>query len=190
MSDRWIPLASIPDHEIQARLASIAAGSLRIDAGRITAETSMVDLGAESIDIVEITLDTEHAFTVLMPERNVLDLATEVAGEACFESEGVLTELGSELLRSRMPHVDPAALAPGAPVKDLAPLFLRIDVWVRLVHGLLEATPRTCPRCAGRLVQGPPTQVRCPPCAEEIALPTGDAVVREWVRRWLANHRT
>jgi hypothetical protein len=158
-----------------------------VDASRVTATTCLTDLGAESIDVVEIALDVEHAFSVLMPERSVLELATEVAGEGVFEHEGRLTGLGCELLRARLPAFDDPALAPGLEAARLAPVFLRIDVWVRVVRSLLEASPRVCARCGGGLMQGSPGCVTCRACDVELALPSGDDVGRAWVRDWLAS---
>ena len=185
MTKEPIPLATISDAELHARFAAVVAESLRVPPSRVTPDTTLPALGAESIDIVEITLDTEHAFTVLMPERTVLELATEVAGDGVFEKDGCLTALGSELLRARIPEVDASAIAAGRPVGELAPVFLRVDVWTRVIRGLLEATPRTCPACGERLVQGSPGRVACPVCSTALDLPSGDDVARAWVRAWL-----
>jgi acyl carrier protein len=188
MTGDWIPLPALSDDEILAMLAPVVAQSLRIDPARVTPDTSLRALGAESIDIVEITLDLENVFTVLMPEHSVLQLAQDVGGEGVFEREGALTARGSAMLRARMPDVDPAALAPGTAVRDLPAVFLRIDVWIRMVRGLLASTPRTCPQCGERLVQGSPARVKCRACDKEFDLPSGDDIGRDWVRRWLAAH--
>jgi acyl carrier protein len=189
MSGPFIPTRAIRDEEILGGLAAIVAESLGVDRARVTPDTSLDALGAESIDVVEITFEVEHAFTVLMPERSILELAAEVAGPGVFEQGGVLTEEGCELLRARMPELTHAPIAPGTRVADLTPSFLRVDVWARLVRGLIDASPRECPRCGGGLVQGSPARVRCPTCQVEQDLPTGDALGREWVQRWMATPR-
>jgi acyl carrier protein len=181
-----IPPATLSDDEILAVMAPIIAQSLRIDRARVTRGTTLPALGAESIDIIEITLDLEHAFSVLMPEHSVLQLAREVGGEGVFDVDDVLTESGSRLLQARMPYVESSMLAPGTPVGELPSVFLRIDVWIQLVHGLLASTPRNCPHCGERLVQGSPARVKCRSCNIEVELPTGDDIGREWVRQWLA----
>lgn len=179
--------ASISDDEILVMIARIAADSLRVEPGRVTRDTSLTELGAESIDIVEITLEMENAFTVLMPEHTVLQLAAEEVGEPNpFETDGALTSLGAEMLRARMPEVPEALLAPGVKARDLGGVFTRVDTWIRLVRGLLEVSPRRCARCDVALTQGTPARVRCPSCLEESDLPGGDAIGRAWVRQWLA----
>lgn len=186
MTKQPIPLASISDEELHERLAAVIAESLRVDPARVTPDASLDDLGADSIDLVEITADLEHAFTVLMPEQTVLQLASDVGGSGVFERDGRLTALGAELLRARMPPAAAAAVVDGMPLGQLKPVFLRVDAWHRVIRGLLDATPRTCSACDSRLEQGAPTQVRCPACAIQYDLPSGDDVGREWVRRWLS----
>jgi acyl carrier protein len=180
-----IPLATMSDEDLHARLAGVIAASLRVDPSRVTPDASLEDLGAASIDLIEITMDLEHAFTVLLPERTVLELASDVGEPGAFEREGRLTALGAALLRDRLPPAVAQAVVDGMPVSQLRTAFLRVDSWHRVIRGLLEATPRTCPACGGRLEQGPPTQVRCRPCSRLFDLPSGDEVGRAWVRRWL-----
>jgi acyl carrier protein len=181
-----IPPASISDAEILARLADIVGASLRIPPSRVTADVSLDELGAESIDLVDISLEVEHAFTVLLPEKHILQLATEIAGDGMVEQNGVLTALGADLLRARLPDVNAGAIAEGTSSKAAIAQFLRVAVWVRVIRGLLETTPRACARCGAPLVQGGPARVRCPACAIDYDVPSGDDIGREWVRRWLA----
>lgn len=189
MTNAPIPLSTVSDDEIFEHLRQIVAASLRIDPARVTPATSLDALGAESIDVVEITMDVEHAFTVLMPERSILQLADDVAGDGVFERDGVLTSQGAALLRARMPDIDPVQFSEGVAVASLTPVFLRIDVWMRLVRGLLNATLRTCPHCGDRLVQGTPGRVRCLACPRDVDMPSGDEIGLAWVREWIAASR-
>lgn len=183
---RPVVAATATDAEIHAMLSRIVADSLRIDPARVTPDTSLAALGAESIDIVEITMEIEHAFTVLMPEHTILQLATEEAGpDAHFEEDGALTSLGAALLRARMPEVAPAEIVQGTRVRDLTATLTRLGVWVRLIRGLLEVSPRQCVDCGTPLVQGSPARVRCTVCQREFDLPSGDDIGRAWVREWL-----
>lgn len=178
--------ASVSDQEILDRFAAIVAASLRVDPARVTRDASLDALGAESIDLVEITIDVENAFGILMPERTILDAATEVLGPGVVEADGRLTEVGRRLLLARMPELDPQTIAAGAPVREVKRVLLRVDVWVRLIRGLLEQSPRVCPDCGRPLVQGTPARVRCEACRREFDLPSGDDLARAWVRRWAA----
>lgn len=167
--------------ELQDRFASIVASSLRVDPAAVVPTTTLAELGAESIDIVEITLEVENAFSIMMPERSILDAARDLLGPGAAVRDGRLTDFGSALLRRRLPEVDAARLAPDTPVADVNREFLRVDVWLRLIAGIVERSPRRCSGCDVALVQGAPGQVACPACGDIQVLPTGDQLAREWV---------
>lgn len=177
-----IPAIVPTEAETRSRFARIVADSLRIDPARVSSDARLDELGAESIDLVEIALEVENAFTILMPERTILDVARDVLGEDVVVRDGVLTDGGHRLLRLRLPEVDPAAIAPGTPLDEVNRLFLRVDVWLRLIAGIVARSPRVCEACGAGLVQGPPARVKCPACGEEYVLPAGDDLNREWVR--------
>jgi acyl carrier protein len=177
-----VPVIRPSRSEILADFARIVGQSLRIDPARVTPDARLDDLGAESIDLVEIAMDVENTFSIVMPERTVLDVADDVLGEGATVKDGVLTDLGSRLLAARMPEVEAPAIAAGTRVADVHRLFLRVDVWCRLIEGIVERSPRVCDRCGGALVQGAPACVRCPACDHELPLPAGDDLNRAWVR--------
>jgi acyl carrier protein len=185
-----VPVIDPTPRQIAEIFSGIVGASLRVDPGRVVPDTTLADLGAESIDLVEITLDAESAFSIVMPERNVLDTAREVLGDDVVVAEGRLTAFGAELLRRRMPEVPGERFAAGTPVAEAQREFLRVDAWLRLITGVLERSPRVCPRCRGGLVQGAPGQVTCLACGEAVTLPTGDDLAREWVRDTAAQMRT
>ena len=167
--------------ELHERFASIVAASLRIDPSLVVPSATLTELGAESIDIVEITLEVENAFSIVMPERSVLDAARDVIGPGAAVRDGRLTDFGSALLQRRLPEVDPARLEPGVLVADVNREFLRVETWLRLIAGIIERSPRRCASCDVALVQGSPGQVACPRCGHVQVLPTGDQLAREWV---------
>jgi len=167
--------------ELQERFAAIVAASLRIDPALVVPSATLTELGAESLDIVEITLDVENAFSSVMPERSILDAARDVIGPTAAVRDGHLTEFGSALLRRRLPEVDPSRLEPGALIGDVEQELLRVGAWHRLIAGIIERSPRRCASCDVALVQGSPGQVACPRCGHVQVLPTGDQLAREWV---------
>ncbi len=181
-----LPTAAWTDARILERFADVVARSLRIDQARVTPDTTLRDLGAESLDLVEITLDVELAFGVLWPERHVLEIATEELGAAAVADGEHVTATGLALLRDRLPHAAFAALPPSPTTRDAMGLFLRIDVWVAVIRSLLEAAPRACPTCGSALVLGSPARVKCPTCGGEHDLVAGDEVNRQWIRAWQA----
>jgi hypothetical protein len=144
-----------------------------------------VDLGAESLDLLEITLESEEHFHIAFPEKNILETATEVLGEGVLQHEGRLTDEGIRLLQARMPELD-AAWVDELPGEALKKQFLRVDVWVRLIHDLVLQSPRTCLQCAADLRPGSPGRLKCVSCHLEVDIPRGDDLNKRWVEQYCA----
>jgi acyl carrier protein len=167
------------DTELHERFAAIVAASLRIDPARVVPSATLDELGAESLDLVEITLDVENDFAILMPERTILEVGAEVLGEGVLEADGRLTEAGRRFLALRMPQL--AGELP-ATTSDLRATFLRVDTWLRVIRFVIDRSPRTCADCHVALVTGSPGRLRCPACSRDVDLPSGDDLNRVWVR--------
>ena len=76
---------------------------------KIAPDTHLTDLGAESLDLIEITMETETQFHIFLPDKSILETAVEVFGPGILEKDGYLTDEGKRLLLRRMPEAD----APG-----------------------------------------------------------------------------
>jgi len=63
--------------DVEQRIKEVTARTLKIDAGRITADSRFVeDLGAESIQSVELVAAFEEEFDVEMDEEDALEVKT------------------------------------------------------------------------------------------------------------------
>lgn len=175
---------SISHAELYERFVSIVATSLRIDPSRVTPDVSLDDLGAESLDLIEITMESENEFDILMPERNIFDTAQVLFGHGVLETNGLLTDGGHRLLRRRLPEVDASVLAETRSVADARKLFMRVDAWLRLIQGLVEHSPRLCAACGTAREKSAPGFLRCPQCGSEAAIPSGDEINQRWVREY------
>src|SRR5665213_614575 len=111
--------------EILAKFSDIVAKSLHIDSATITPASFLNDLGAESLDLIEITMETEEAFNLWISEKSILQTASEVFGPNVLEKDGLLTDAGKALLVDRMPDLDTAALEGDVSVTDITRQFLR-----------------------------------------------------------------
>src|SRR5208282_4197114 len=112
-------MPQMTESEIFDRFAQIVAHSLRIDASMVVRDTKLTDLGAESLDLIEITMETETQFHIFLPDKSILETAVEVFGPGILEKDGYLTEEGKQLLSRRMPEADAQAFAGHVAVKDL-----------------------------------------------------------------------
>ena len=116
-------MPDMTESEVFDKFAQIVAKSLRIDAAQVTLETHLTDLGAESLDLIEITMETETQFHIFLPDKSILETAVEVFGPDVLESEGYLTEAGKRLLLRRMPEADAQSFEGEVAAQGLAAIF-------------------------------------------------------------------
>lgn len=174
-------MPTMTESEVFEKFAQIVARSLRIDASQVKPDIHLNDLGAESLDLIEITMETESQFHIFLPDKSILETAVEVFGPDILEKEGYLTEEGKRLLLRRMPETDAAAFQGQVAVKDLQSYFLKVDTWVRMIQGLAQYTPAECAACGGAMTASQGFRMKCTRCGEEITLRSGEELNREWV---------
>jgi acyl carrier protein len=178
---------NVTEPQILERFTGIVARSLQIKPERVTADAYLGDLGAESLDLIEITMETEDEFAILMPQKDILQVAQEVFGPGILVHEGRLTEHGAKFLQRRMPEFS-VSIVLGMSIAEVGRLFQRIGTWVRLIHGLIQHSPTTCPSCAGPLSKPVAGRMKCQACAIEVDLPAGDDLNRRWVEEYRVEH--
>jgi acyl carrier protein len=170
--------------EVFDRFAQIVARSLRIDASQVTPDVYLNDLGAESLDLIEITMEAESQFHIFLPDKSVLETAVEVFGPDILEKNGFLTEQGKHLMLRRMPESDTQAFQGEVAVKDLRQYFLKVATWVRMIQNLALYTPGECALCGGPMTPSMGFRMKCARCGEEVTLRSGEELNREWVREY------
>ena len=97
--------------------------ALGVDDDEVTPEATLIgDLGAESIDFLDISFRLEKAFDIKIPRGELFpeNLANADSG---FVADGKVTADGLEQLRTRMPHADIDAFASDPSVSRLSDLF-------------------------------------------------------------------
>lgn len=172
------------ESEVFDKFVQIVAKSLRIEAAQITPDTHLTDLGAESLDLIEITMETESQFHIFLPDKSILETAVEVFGPDILEKDGYVTEEGKRLLLRRLPATDAPAFEGEVAVKDLQQYFLKVGTWVRMVQSLAQYTPDACPACGGPMTASMGFRMKCTQCGEEITLRSGEELNRDWVREY------
>ncbi len=178
----------LSDAEVLERFSRVVAASLHIDASKVTPDAHLDDLGAESLDLIEITMETEAQFNIYLPDKSILDTAVEVFGPGVLEKDGYLTEEGKRLMLARLPEADADAFAGQVAVKDLKRYFMKIGTWVRMIQGLAQHTPQACAACGGGMVPSLGFRVKCSACGDEVTLRSGEELNREWVRDYYQRH--
>ena len=106
------------------KIQDIVAEALYCDKEQVTRDANlMADLGAESIDFLDIVFRLEKAFGIKMPKGDIELRARGDLAEGEFEVHGVLQEKGLARLKAIMPEVDPSKVKSGLRVKDIPTLF-------------------------------------------------------------------
>ncbi|MDT8301157.1 MAG: acyl carrier protein [Sedimentisphaerales bacterium] len=124
--------------EIIQQVQEVLVDALGVDEDEVTAEaTLMGDLGAESIDFLDIVFRLEKAFEIKIP-REELFPAENLMNNPDFVQNGKLTEKGLAELREKMPHTDITAFVDDPDINKLGDLFT-VNAIVNYVEGKLNA---------------------------------------------------
>jgi len=92
--------------EIYGKVGKVLAEALNVDEDEITPETTLQgNLGAESIDFLDIMFRLERAFGIQIP-RDELFPESVFDGDPEFVVDGKVTDKGLAELRRRMPYAD------------------------------------------------------------------------------------
>jgi acyl carrier protein len=81
-------------HDLERRISEIVAASLDIPASDVASDSSLMDdLGAESIDFIDIVFRLETAFDTLIPNDQLWAGANDVDGNDPESIGGVVAQL-------------------------------------------------------------------------------------------------
>ena len=93
----------------------------------------MVDLGAESIDLLDFSFLIEEAFGITIEADEFERQASQRIPGGQYEREGYLTPEAIEELKKALPEVPPEKLQPGLRKIEL-PSVLNVAVFVHLIQ--------------------------------------------------------
>ena len=111
--------------------------ALGLDDDEVTPEATMVgDLGAESIDFLDIVFRLEKAFGIEIPRKELFP--EDILTNAEFVEGGKVTETGLNEIRARMPFIDLAKFEENPVVQDFGNL-LRVSDLCRYISGKVGA---------------------------------------------------
>jgi acyl carrier protein len=120
----------------KVRLALVEA--LGVDEEEVLPEATMVgDLGAESIDFLDIVFRLEKAFGIEIPRSELFP--EDILTNAEYVKDGKVTANGVAELKKRMPFADLAKFEQNPVVQDFGNLLTVKDL-CRYVEGKVQAT--------------------------------------------------
>ena len=176
------------DDQILDRARAVIANVMRISIDKVQRETVLVrQLGADSMDFIDIMFGLETAFGVEFCEEGMFAKLEELFGEDVLSERGLLTELGGRVVQKRRPELDPELISPGLTVQKLNECFTT-ETWVRGVREILDARPSSCSSCgSARLAPLRISRLSCEDCGTEIACPTQADLLEQWSREFQAS---
>ena len=123
--------------EIFEKVQEVLVDALAVDDDEVTDEaTLMGDLGAESIDFLDIVFRLEKAFGIKIP-REELFPAESLMNDSELVHNGKLTEKGLTALRENMPHTNITSFEKDPDINKLGDLFT-VNAIVNYVEGKLN----------------------------------------------------
>jgi acyl carrier protein len=123
--------------EIRARVTKVLVEALGVDESDVTPSATLLgDLGAESIDFLDIVFRLERGFGIKIP-RGELFIEPVFQDDVEFVADGELTEDGLDALRSQMPYADFSHLVGNRRLNKITDVFT-VDLLVQYVKWKLE----------------------------------------------------
>jgi len=121
--------------EIYEKVNASLVDALGVNDDEVTPEATMVgDLGAESIDFLDIVFRLEKAFGIKIPRSELFP--EDVLSSTDFVVNGKLNEAGLAALKERMPFVDLTKFEANPSVQNF-PNTLTVEDMVRYVASKL-----------------------------------------------------
>jgi acyl carrier protein len=130
--------------EIYTRVSTTLVESLNVDEQDIKPTATLQgDLGAESIDFLDIVFRLEREFAIKIP-RGELFPESNFQGDPDFVQSGRVTERGLAELRARLPFADLSKFAENPEVSSIGDLFT-VDMIARYIRAKLADMPNDGP---------------------------------------------
>jgi acyl carrier protein len=174
----------ITEGKVFEELKKAIVETLRVDENSITMESSLInDLGAESLDFLDINYRLEQAFGMKMARHFVLEHIEEMFGEGtAIDEDGRLTAKAIELLKIRFGDNMPD-LQPGMDMDEI-PAMVTVQSMVQGVMDILNSLPEKCSHCGNAAWQSEDgVKMKCGSCGENAAFTNGDDLIKAWLTK-------
>ena len=124
---------------IYDKVSSTLVDSLNVDTDEVKPEATLQgDLGAESIDFLDIIFRLERGFGIKIPRDELFPEAV-FQGDPKLVKDGMVTSEGITELRQRLPFADVNKFAQNPALKNLGDLFT-VEMITRYVESKLASS--------------------------------------------------
>ena len=161
------------------------AQTLKINQDKIEPQHSLMkDLGAESLDFLDINYRLEQTLGIKTARHFVLEHIEEMFGEgSAIDENSQLTEKAITLLKIRLGDSLPVELRPGIDMDEIPPL-ITVQGMAKVLMEILDTLPGKCSACgqsAWKSENG--LHVKCGSCAADATFTDGDTLTKEWLTK-------
>jgi acyl carrier protein len=149
----------------------------------------MKDLGAESLDFLDINYRLEQAFGIKMARHTILEHIEEMFGEdSAIDGDGRLTKKAIELLNIRFGD-SASKLTEGVDMDEVANI-ITVRAITTAVMDVLNTLPEKCASCGASAWEAEDGgRIRCRTCSEYPAFTNGDDLIKEWLTKVQAENK-
>ena len=139
--------------EIYSKVSATLVEALNVDEEEIRPDSTLQgDLGAESIDFLDIVFRLEREFGIKIPRGELFPEAI-FQGDPDFVQEGKVTEQGMAELRTRMPFADLEAFDRDRRLSAVSDLFT-VGLVARYIAWKLDPVQQPFPSPSSVIAQG------------------------------------
>jgi acyl carrier protein len=132
-------MAMQTEEEIYTKVSATLVEALNVDEEDIKPTSTLQgDLGAESIDFLDIVFRLEREFGIKIP-RGELFPESIFQGDPDLVQNGRVTDKGLQELRSKMPFADISKFEANPELSNLSDLFT-VELITRYIQGKLGST--------------------------------------------------
>lgn len=118
---------AITKDEVFEKVRTALVDALGVDDDEVTPEATMVgDLGAESIDFLDIVFRLEKAFDIEIPRAELFP--EDILTNAEYVQDGKVNAEGLEVLKARMPFADLSKFESNPVIQDFGNLLTVNDL--------------------------------------------------------------
>ena len=113
---------SMTQEEVFGKVQEVLVDALGVDDDEVTSDAKLVaDLGAESIDFLDIVFRLEKAFGIKIDQSELFP--ENVLNDPEYVVDGQVTDKGMDTLRERLPHADLTGFEDNRSVDDFSNVF-------------------------------------------------------------------
>jgi acyl carrier protein len=130
-------MPAMPREEIFAKVKDTLIDALSVEDDEVTEDATLTgDLGAESIDFLDIVFRLEKTFNIKIPQEELIP--RDILSNPDYVEDGKLNAQGIAALKEKMPHADLGEFEQNPEIDKVSDVFT-VGTIVRFVEGKLAS---------------------------------------------------